>query len=55
MIFFLTGKIYFHFGGENDGVGKGEDVGVGGDDGGCHGDDRDNKRGRGRRSRPWFV
>lgn len=42
MNIFLTGKIYFHFGGEDDGVGIGEDVGVGGDDGGCHGDDRDN-------------
>lgn len=42
MNIFLTGKIYFHFGGENDGVGIGEDVGVGGDGGGCHGDDRDN-------------
>lgn len=39
---FGTDKIYFHFGGENDGIGIGEDVGVGGDDEGCHGDDRDN-------------
>lgn len=42
MNIFLTGKIYFHFGGENDGVGIGEDVGVGGDGGGFNGDYRDN-------------
>ena len=39
---FETGKIYFHFGGENDGVVIEEDGGAGGDDRGCHGDDRDN-------------
>lgn len=39
MNIFLTGKIYFHFGGENDGAGIGEDVGVGGVGGGCRGDD----------------
>lgn len=42
MNIFFTGKICFHFGGENYGVGIGEDGGAGGDDGGCHGDDRDN-------------
>lgn len=39
---FENSKINIHFGGENDGIGIEEDVGVGGDDGGCHGDDRDN-------------
>lgn len=42
MNIFLTGKIYFHFGGENYGVGIGEDVDGGGGDGVCLGDDRDN-------------
>ena len=42
MNIFLTGKIYFHFGGENDWVGIEEDVGVGGDGGGFNGDYRDN-------------
>lgn len=42
MNIFLTGKIYFHFGGEKDWIGIGEDVDGGGGDGGCHGDDRDN-------------
>lgn len=42
MNIFLTGKIYFHFFDEDCGNGICEDVGAGGDDGGRHGDDRDN-------------
>ena len=39
-------KIYYHFFDEDVGNGIGEDVGAGGDGGGCHGDDRDNDWGR---------
>lgn len=57
MNIFLTDKIYFHFVDENDDDLGCKDDGIGGDGGNYFsvgGKDRD-KRGRGRRSRPWLC